>query len=628
MFIIGCDNICVSFGETVLLDNVSFSVNQGEKVSIVGVNGAGKSTLMRILCGQGVPYTGNVFISKGKTVGHLEQQSTLNPEDRVLDAALGVFRRLAEAEATLDRMAEELKSDHREETIARYSALQQQFERDGGYQYKSRAKGTLIGMGFSEEQLALPVSALSGGQKTVLQLALLLLEEPDILLLDEPTNHLDIRCLEWLEEQLKKIRSTVLLISHDRLFLDHVTQKTLELENTHAKLYSVPYTEYRKQKQIEREIQDRHYKNQQKEIARMEAFIAQQRRWNREKNIIAAESRQKALDRMIKVEKAESLPDSLSFQFSQALESGNDVLTVKGLSKAYGTNTLFSDLNFEVKKKDRLMIVGANGSGKSTLLQILAGNMITDTGSFQWGYNVRMGYYDQYQRLNDDSTVLEEIWDDSSLNHTQVRSLLATFLFKGDDVFKEIRVLSGGERARLVLAKLMQKKVNLLLLDEPTNHLDIESREALEEALLQFDGTVIAVSHDRYFVNKLANRILSFQGKGSVFCFEGAYRDYLNYRKTKDDIAKSDSAPSSSSSVNQWEEQKRKKQEERKRQNRILKIETEIAKAEERIREIEEEAQTVSTDYVALQALYSEKEELESRCDSLLEEWSVLEEKS
>jgi ATP-binding cassette subfamily F protein 3 len=254
--------------------------------------------------------------------------------------------------------------------------------------------------------------------------------------------------------------------------------------------------------------------------------------------------------------------------------------------------------------------------------------MITDTGSFQWGYNVRMGYYDQYQRLNDDSTVLEEIWDDSSLNHTQVRSLLATFLFKGDDVFKEIRVLSGGERARLVLAKLMQKKVNLLLLDEPTNHLDIESREALEEALLQFDGTVIAVSHDRYFVNKLANRILSFQGKGSVFCFEGAYRDYLNYRKTKDDIAKSDSAPSSSSSVNQWEEQKRKKQEERKRQNRILKIETEIAKAEERIREIEEEAQTVSTDYVALQALYSEKEELESRCDSLLEEWSVLEEKS
>ncbi len=625
MFIIGTEKLGVSFGEKILLDNVSFSINQGDKVSIVGVNGAGKSTLMRLLYNRSLPYTGNIFIAKGKTVGHLEQQNQLDGNLTVYEAALGVFKSLCEDEANLEAMSEELKTDYSEEKIKRFSAMQQRFEQAGGYEYKSRVKGTLISMGFDEEKMNLKVSALSGGQKTILQLSLLILEEPDILLLDEPTNHLDIRALEWLEEKLKKIRSTLLVISHDRLFLDRITEKTLEIENTHAKLYSVPYTKYREQKKIDREIQERHYKNQQKEIARIEAFIAQQKRWNREKNIIAAESRQKALDRMVKVDKVESLPDSLSFQFSTALESGDDVLSVKELSKAYGGNVLFDKLSFEIKKKDRFVIIGANGSGKSTLLQILAGNLFSDQGSFRFGYNVRMGYYDQYQHLNENSTVLEELWNESDLNHTQIRNLLATFLFKGDDVFKEIRVLSGGERARLVLAKLMQKKVNLLLLDEPTNHLDIESREALEEALLSFDGTIIAVSHDRYFINRIATRMLSFQGKGKIFEYNGSFADYNEYVAKMNSEVPSDTVSTASVSKNDWELKKKKKQEERKKQARLEKIEREINAAEERIRQIDSEVEMIATDYVALQALYEEKEMLEDKCNKLLEEWSILE---
>ncbi len=625
MFIIGTEKLCVSFGEKILLDNVSFSINQGEKVSIVGVNGAGKSTLMRLLYNRSVPYSGNVFVAKGKSIGHLEQQNQLDPEISVYEAALSVFKNLSEEEAKLEALSEELKSDYSDEKIKRFSSMQQRFEQAGGYEYKSRAKGTLIGMGFDEEKLKLKVSALSGGQRTILQLSLLILEEPDILLLDEPTNHLDIHSLEWLEDKLRRIRSTVLVISHDRLFLDRITEKTLEIENTHAKLYSVPYSKYREQKKIEREIQDRHYKNQQKEIARIEAFIAQQKRWNREKNIIAAESRQKALDRMVKVDKAEALPESLSFQFSAALESGDDVLSVKELSKAYDKTVLFRDLSFEIKKKDRFLIIGANGSGKSTLLQILAGNLSSDSGSYRYGYNVRMGYYDQYQHLNENSTVLEELWNESDLNHTQIRSLLATFLFKGDDVFKEIRVLSGGERARLVLAKLMQKKVNLLLLDEPTNHLDIESREALEEALLGFEGTIIAVSHDRYFINKIATRMLSFQGGGQVFEYNGSFADYSEY-VSKNKVAETKIAQSSTNSPkNDWEQKKKQKQEERKKQARLAKIEAELEEAEARIRQIDQEAEKIATDYVALQALYEEKEKLEAKCNDLLEEWSTLE---
>lgn len=623
MFVLTVDKLGVSFGEKVLLNEVSFSVNQGDKLSIVGVNGAGKSTLMRLLYDKSIPYTGNIFLAKGKTIGHLEQQSRLNPEDTVYEAALKIFCGLAEKEARLDELSRLLEKDYSSEQIARYTRLQQEFEREGGYEYKSRVSGTLTAMGLGPDKQDLKVSSLSGGQKTILQLALLLLEEPDILLLDEPTNHLDIKSLEWLEEKLKKIRSTLIIISHDRLFLDRVTNKTLEIENTHGTLYHVPYAQYREQKKINREIQEKHYKNQQKEIARMEAFIAQQKRWNREKNIIAAESRQKAIDRMVKVDKVENAPLSLSFRFAPTLESGDDVLSVKNLRKAYPGIQLFHDLSFEVKKRDRLMIIGANGSGKSTLLQILAGNIPSDSGDFRFGYNVRMGYYDQYQHLNESNSVLDEIWADSDANLTQIRSLLATFLFRGDDVFKEIRVLSGGEKARLVLAKLMQKKVNLLLLDEPTNHLDIESREALEDALLSFEGTIIAVSHDRYFVNKIATRILSFAGGGKQFQYNGKFEDYQAYLAQNAQVEKTEKAAISQGQIS-WEESKKKKGEERKRKNRIEKIEKEIETAEEQIRLLDEKAQSISSDYIELQKIYEEKAILEEKCSALLEEWSLL----
>ena len=629
MSVIGVKDLSVSFGETVLLKNVTFSVNPGEKVAIVGVNGAGKSTLMRILWEREPAFTGEVFLSKDKSVGYLEQLSSLDPEMTVLEAGYSVFRRLTETEEKLRLLSEKMEQDPDPKLIASFAALQAQFQRDGGYEYKSLAKGTLIRLGF-REMLDMPVGALSGGQKTTLQLALLLLEEPDILLLDEPTNHLDVKALEWLEEKLKSMKSTILVISHDRYFLDQVTEKTLEIENTHAKLYPASFTRYREMKKEEREIQERHYKNQQKEIARIEAFIEQQKRWNREKNIIAAESRQKALERMEKVERPENLPEELAFCFTGALESGEDVLSVKDLKKVYGSKVLFEHLDLEVKKRDRLVILGANGSGKSTLLQILAGNTPQSEGEYRYGYNVRLGYYDQYQHLNENGTVLEEIWNETDLSQTEVRKLLAAFLFKGDDVFKEIRVLSGGERARLVLAKLMQKKVNLLLLDEPTNHLDIESREALENAILSFDGTVIAVSHDRYFIRKIATRLLEFRGDESpsghdLFSYNGTYESYLQYRSKKSADPAAAAEKKSSGSLS-YEEQKQKKAMAQKRARRIEAIQKEIEESEARLSVIEKESENAASDYVLLERLYQEKAQLEEKCDRLLSEWNDLEE--
>ena len=631
MIVIGTENLGVSFGETVLFHDVSFSVNQGERIAIVGVNGAGKSTLMHLLHDEGfLPHEGRVFLAKGKTVGFLEQLPKFQEGTTVLGAALSVYSELLEKEKELEDMTRAMKESPTDELIHRYSSLQSRFTDLGGYEFRGRARGTLIGLGFPADMLDRPVSSLSGGQRTILQLSLLMLREPDVLLLDEPTNHLDIRSLEWLEDKLTRIRSTVLVISHDRYFLDRVTTKTLELENGKAKLYNAPYARYREQKKAEREIAMRHYANQQREIARMEAFIEQQKRWNRERNIIAAESRQKAIDRMEKVERVAPLPEALSFRFQKTTESGNDVLVVKDLAKSYSDQMLFSHLSFTVKKGDRLLITGANGSGKSTLLQILTGNLSASCGSFRFGYNVRVGYYDQYQFLHDDKTVLEEIWDECALTQTELRSLLASFLFRGDDVFKKVAVLSGGERARLSLAKLMQKKVNLLILDEPTNHLDVESREVLEDALASFEGTIIAVSHDRYFIKKLATRILSFEGEAlspeeRVFCFNGDYEAYLAYRRDnpvspmeKEETKKADGAVK--------EEKKHRDKDDRRRAAEIRKIEAQIAQLEDEIGEIDRFIGENAADYQKLQTLYQSRTEKSEACDRLWERWSALEE--
>ena len=635
MYIIGTNDLGVSFGEKTLFQGVTFSVNQGEHVALVGVNGAGKSTLMRLLYDPSfLPHTGSVFLSRGKTVGYMEQLPALSDKMTVFGTALSVFSELLEEERMLEEMTDQMRSSSDEKLIARFTDLQNRFIASGGYEFRSRAKGTLVGMGFPAEMLERSVSTLSGGQKTILQLSLLLLREPDVLLLDEPTNHLDIRSLEWLEDRLSRIHSTVIVISHDRYFLDRVTEKTLDLENGEAKLYPAPYARFREMKKKEREIQARHYINQQKEIARMEAFIEQQRRWNRERNIIAAESRQKAIDRMVKVQDAAPTPESIRFQFQKTLESGQDVLSVRDLSMGFGDNgPLFSNLSFEVKKGDRLLITGANGAGKSTLLQILTGHMTPNGGTYRYGYNVRLGYYDQYQHLNGSKTVLEEVWDESDLDHTAVRKLLATFLFRGDDVYKPVSVLSGGERARLVLAKLMQKKVNLLLLDEPTNHLDVESREALEDALTQFEGTIIAVSHDRYFIKKLSTRILDFQGEKMppdkrVFLFNGGYDAYLSYKAEENNRAfPEEQMPADPKKPEKAQNERyRAGKEERRRAARIRTLESEIEKNEEALKQIEEQFVEKASDYLALEELCRRQEELKKESDALWEELTRLSE--
>lgn len=627
MIILSADKVCLNFGEKVVLDQISFAVNQGDKMSIVGMNGAGKSSLMKILTGEIEPSSGSIFTAKGKTIGVLQQQLDFEPNITVYEAALNVFSSLVEQEKEIETITEQLTRDQSEQTIKRYTYLREIFEKNGGYEYKSKVKGTLIGIGFKEDQLSLPVSLLSGGQRSILQLSVLLLREPDILFLDEPTNHLDIRALEWLEDRLKRIKSTLIVISHDRLFLDRVTDKTLEIENTRSLYYQVPYSKFREIKKKEREIQERHYQNQQKEIARIESFIAQQKQWNREKNIIAAQSRQKSLDKMIKIERPDTPDELLKFKFDTCIESGNDVLTVNCLSKSYGDKCLFSDLSFELKKQERLLIIGPNGCGKSTLLGILADRIVQDKGDYRYGYHVKIGYYDQYQQLNDENTVLEEIWDDLTITQTQIRTLLAGFLFKGDDVFKKVKVLSGGERARLVLAKLMQKRVNLLILDEPTNHLDIESREVLEEAIQNFDGTVIAVSHDRYFINRIATELIDISSDGKSTVFRGSYCDYCNFRKNKEQEESLLVEPCASplSSTNKWQEEKIKKQAERKKQNRMARIQEEIQKIEDRITQIDQLSLEKYSDYLLLQSLFEEKTKLEKRSDELYEEWSELE---
>ncbi len=528
MTAISISGVSLEFGTDVILDKISFSLNEGDKLGIVGVNGAGKSTLFKIIRGEYTPTDGSVFISKDKTVGMLEQNTGLEGDNTILGEMLASFSALISDEERLEALQKQLEvTPADDELIRSYTSLADRFKQAGGYEFRSRCKGILKNLGFDERFHDLKISGLSGGQKTRLALAKLLITAPDILMLDEPTNHLDIETLGWLEDFLSGYKGTLLVISHDRFFLDKVTNKTLEIENTHAELYSGNYSRFVKLKAENREIRERQYKNQQKEIARIEAYIEQQHRWNRERNIIAAESRQKALDRMVKIERPEDLPDKIRLTFTKSGESGNDVLTVKDLTKSYPNKPLFSDVSFLVKKRDRLFIAGPNGVGKSTLIKIIAEKLAADSGSYEYGYNVTVGYYDQEnQNLDPDNTVLDELWNCyEGLTQTEIRSALALFLFKGDDIEKKVSVLSGGEKARLTMCKLILSKMNLLILDEPTNHLDINSREALENALSEFDGTIIAVSHDRYFISKLATRVLDLGVKPALDFF-GSYEEY------------------------------------------------------------------------------------------------------
>ena len=632
MISVNCENLSLSFGAETVLENVSFALNEGDKLGIIGVNGAGKSSLFAMITGKYQPTSGEVFISKGKTVGILEQNIEYDSSRTILDEAINTFSDLLETEKELENLRMISEQTGSEADAKRYSDCQERFTAGGGYEFRGRCRGILKKLSLPEELWDKPVSSLSGGQKTRLSLACLLLRDPDIILLDEPTNHLDTDALFWLESYLKASRKTILVISHDRYFLDSVVNRILEIENKKSRIWNGNYTGYVNQKAIDREIQERHYVNQQREIKRIEAYIEQQRRWNRERNIIAAESRQKLLDKMERVERPEALPDRIRMTFDSSGESGNDVMSVRGLAKSYPGKALFDSVSFEVKKHDRLFICGKNGCGKSTLIKILAGRIPPDKGFASLGYNVKIGYYDQEnQDLHPNNTVIDELWNAyPTMTETTVRNALALFLFRGDDISKKVSVLSGGEKARLTLARLMLSKMNLLILDEPTNHLDINSREVLENALSGFDGTIIAVSHDRYFINKLATRILDFgaESEHHLFAFEGGYGEYLDYRRryltSPEEEAKKEAVVTASKE--QYLNAKREQAEIRKSERRLKNLKDGIAATESRISEIGEEMTVCDPyDHVKLAGLEKEQTELEDRLLSMYEELDAVE---
>lgn len=632
MIILSCNDICLSFGTDIILDKINMHIQDTDKVGIVGVNGAGKSTLFKIITSVMQPDSGVISTARSHVIGYLEQNSGLDCEDSIWAAMLSVYSGLIEMEQRLKFLEAAISSEQNEDRLSplmkEYASLSDRFSRYGGYEYNSRVRGVLRGLGFEDHQFSLKISVLSGGQKTRLALAKLLLEEPDILLLDEPTNHLDIQALEWLEEYLKSYRKCVLVISHDRYFLDAVTNRTIELENCCCKTYQGNYSEFLKLKAADREIQQKHYELQQKEITRMEAFIEQQKRWNREKNIIAAESRQKAIDRMEKIDKPADLPGKIKISFRTSIISGNDVLFVENLSKEYPGKPLFRSINFKLRKNERVFLLGPNGCGKSTLLKVLCGKLRQTDGIFEYGHKVKVGYYDQeHEELNDNNMVIEEVWSaNEKLTQTELRNALASFLFKGEDVFKPVSILSGGEKSRVALLKLMLSGANFLVLDEPTNHLDINSREVLEEALTNFDGTMLVVSHDRYLINKLASRILEIDHH-SLIDYSGNYAYYLNYRnKSGKDDTGSEAANSISAAKLEHLTTKEEKARQRKLEKQLAETEDEIGQIEKRLEEINTEMEAAATDHIKLMQLQEEHDSSSRHLETLYELWAKLSE--
>ncbi len=629
MSILTCDNISYAIGVKEILSDVTFAVNQGAKVGVIGVNGAGKTTLFSLLRGVLEPTSGAVYLQKATEMDCLEQiNDNKQFEKNIYDTALEAFDHLIVMEEQLEALHRRIE-DGDESAMDKFAELNEDYLRRGGNEYRGKTSAILKKFGFAEKEFGESAQYLSGGQKTKLLLARLLLREADIILLDEPTNHLDIEAIEWLEGFVRNSKKTFLIVSHDRFFLDRVTTDTLEIEHGKCRMHSGNYSAFREKKKQLLEAQLKHYEQQQKEIKRIEAFIENQRRWNREKNIIAAESREKALARMVKIEKPKNAPKAVSFQIASSSSSAKEVLSVRGLCKGYGGVKLFDNLSFEMHHGDRLFVVGANGSGKSTLLKILTGRETADAGVFEPGYNQSIGYYDQEQQLLDgDNTVLDEIWGvyaDKSMS--QVRGMLASFGFYGEDVFKQVAVLSGGERARLSIAKMISCGVSLLILDEPTNHLDISSKETLEEALRNYDGTVLCVSHDRYFIRALATDVLEIDKQGyehGYTLFHGDYDRFLE-KQEKQTEAQTSAKPETAGKLS-YEEAKRQKNRRRTAENRYAAVEKEIGAVENQIAEKkqEQESDKAASDYALLNRLYEETERLEERLAILYEEYEAL----
>ena len=640
--ILSVQNVSKSFGTDEILKNVSFHIEDHEKAAVVGINGAGKSTLLKIIVGELTPDTGEVITAKGKSLGYLAQHQDLEGDRTIEEELLSVKSDVIAMEQKIRAMEEQMhhvEGAELEKLLEDYNRMHHQFELEGGYSYRSEVYGVLNGLGFSQEDYQKKISQLSGGQKTRVALGRLLVTKPDIILLDEPTNHLDMNSIAWLETYLLNYKGAVLIVSHDRYFLDRIAGKVIEIDQSKATTFMGNYSDYAVKKEQLRVAAWNAYMNQQREIKHQEEVIEKLKSFNREKSIKRAESREKMLDKIEVIEKPSEVRTDMKLTLTPRILSGNDVLTVEHLSKSFDSHKLFTDVNFEIKRGEHVAIIGDNGSGKTTLLKILNGLVPADQGTFRLGSNVEIGYYDQeHHVLHSEKTLFEEISDDYPyLNNTQIRNVLAAFLFTGEDVFKRISDLSGGERGRVSLAKLVLSNANFLILDEPTNHLDIMSKEILEDALNGYEGTILYVSHDRYFINRTAHRILDLT-EGQFVSYVGNYDYYLEKHDTVMAAIEA-STPQSADADNtaatraaesevklDWKAQKEEQARLRKKENDLKKCEEKIAELEERISEIDTEMSdpAIGTQVAKLQELTKEQTACQEQLEKLYEQWEEL----
>ena len=630
--VLSCNNISKAFGEEVIMSKCSFNVEDNEKCAIVGINGVGKTTLLRIIVGELSADEGSVSLANKKSLGYLPQMPEIDSNKNIYDEMLEAKADVIELEEKIRLLEEKMKSQEGaelEESLKSYNNATSEFERVNGFAYKSEIVGVLKGLGFTETDFDKKVSVLSGGQKTRLALAKLLLSKPDVILLDEPINHLDLNSISWLEGFLSNYKGAVVIVAHDRYFLDHVVSKVVEIDRANTSVYMGNYSAYSKKKAEKMNAELNAYLNQQREIKHQEEVIEKLKSFNREKSIKRAESREKQLDKIEILDKPVQESANMKISLVPEIISGNDVLSVKGLSKSFGENTLFEGLDFDIKRGEKVAIIGNNGSGKTTILKIINGIEKADAGSLKLGSNVFIGYYDQeHNVLNPSKTIFEEIRDDyPELTNTKIRNVLASFLFTADDVFKKISSLSGGEKGRVSLAKLMLSKANFIILDEPTNHLDILSKEILENALNSYEGTILYVSHDRFFINKTAERILELSDAG-LKGFLGNYDYYLEKKaeQKSESALKETKTVKESESKKDWETQKKEQAAKRKQENDLKKVEEQIDNLEQKKKELnlELENPAIATNTAELTRITKEINDIDSELEILIEKWEEL----
>ncbi len=633
MALLSASNLNKAYGTDVIFTNVSFEIQDNDRVGLVGINGSGKTTLFKLLTGDLPADSGDIFQAKDTVIGYMEQHVCKDLDRTAYNEVLTVFASLLETERELEYLNQQLQAkqsmhtaENLDRLIEKQMTLNERFVNDGGLTCRSRARSALLGLGFDDQQMAMPIGVLSGGQKAKLQLAKMLLSGANLLLLDEPTNHLDIPSVEWLEDFLRSYSGSFIVISHDRYFLDKITNRTFEMENHRLTLYKGSYSTYLAQKEETKLAMQRKYDNTKKEISRLEGIVAQQRQWNREKNIKTAESKLKVIDRLEDtLERPEDDPESIHFHFDINQRGGNDVLSVKNLALRFDEKELFQNVNMEIHRGERIFLIGPNGCGKTSLLKTLLNTYTPTEGEIRFGAGIDVGYYDQIQAgLDPNKTVLDEIWDSyPKMTQTEIRSALAVFLFHGDDVFKLVSALSGGERARVLLLRLMLSRANFLFLDEPTNHLDIGSCEALEGALQNYEGTLLIVSHDRYLINKTADRIYCLEQDGAVE-YIGNYDTYLEKRKAAVQLE----AVESPEKGTEYKERKKRDAQLRKSRAALRRTEQEIDDIEQQISALEQELQKpeIVSDYEATLEITNKMDALKCTNDELFEQWSELSE--